>query len=53
MDILNIDQNGLGNETFQQGNIADYYAYLTLKGLGYSDQELATQFNISTFHGFN
>jgi len=44
MDILNIDQIGFGNETIEQNNVADYYAYLELKKLGYTDAQLFNQF---------
>jgi len=49
MTSSNIDQNGWGDETFHQRCIADYSAYLMLKTLGYSNEELALQFDISTF----
>jgi hypothetical protein len=45
MNISNIDQIGFDNETPAQQNIADYYAYLELKKLGYEDAELSKQFS--------
>jgi hypothetical protein len=41
---MNIDQAGLTPETPKQKLIADHYAYLELKKLGYSDTELFNQF---------
>lgn len=41
---MNIDQAGLTTETPKQKLIADHYAYLELKKLGYSDTELFEQF---------
>lgn len=42
---MNIDQIAFGDETPKQRFIADYYAYLELKKLGYSDAELSKQFS--------
>jgi len=44
MNILDIDQEGLTNETPKQKLIADHYAYIELKKLGYNDTELYNQF---------
>lgn len=50
---MNIDQSAFGNETIKQTAIADYYAYLELKKIGYTEEDLNAQFDTSLFKKFD